>query len=46
MKISKGLLLGTLLQFSSGQNITVSIRTNLGLMSMNVCSDVGTDMNN
>ena len=29
MKIFKGLLLGTLIQFSSGQNITVSTRTNL-----------------
>ena len=30
MKIFKGLLLGTLIQFSSGQNITVSTWANLG----------------
>ena len=30
MKIFKGLLLGTLIQFSNGQNITVSTRKNLG----------------
>ena len=34
MKIFKGLLLGTLIQFSSGQNITVSTLTNSGFKTI------------